>query len=325
MGGQNKQLMRLIRFVGELKQNNYPNCQSFAEKLRNIDLDEHIDIACSTKTVQRDIKALKDKFGAPIDFDYERNGYYLKHHGWNFECPVFADEDILSWVLGAKLASDIIPDPIRSQITMSIDELLTNNNPDFLDTAIINSIAVTGVNVKIDSEVFKTVFRGWLERHSLNIKYKAINNEISERKIDPHILTYYDDAWYLKGFCHKRQAIRVFAVHRIIEAELLDATFEFDKKLMNSVKGVPFRYKEVVNAELWCSSEIAGYMSEHAEGKGYKCSLNKDGSVTLNISKIFKKDLIRLVLSEAGDVELVSPKEMKPEIKAAADKIAELH
>ena len=94
---------------------------------------------------------------------------------------------------------------------------------------------------------------------------------------------------------------------------------------MNSVKGVPFRYKEVVNAELWCSSEIAGYMTEYADGKGYISRQNNDGSVTLDIIKIFKNDLIRLVLSEAGNIKLIEPAELKSEIKAAADKIAELH
>jgi hypothetical protein len=42
---KNKQLLRLIRFVAELKKNNYPNCNTFIKKLRDIDLDENIDIS----------------------------------------------------------------------------------------------------------------------------------------------------------------------------------------------------------------------------------------------------------------------------------------
>jgi predicted DNA-binding transcriptional regulator YafY len=326
MAGQNKQLMRMIRFVGELKQNNYPNCQTFCEKLRDLEYDQ-IDMACSRKTVQRDIKSLKDKYGAPIEFDYEKNGYYLKHHGWSFECPVYPEEDILSWVLGAKLASDIIPNPVSSQITLSIDELLTTNNPDFLDKALVNSIAVSGTNYKINPDVFRTVFQGWLGRQSLKIKYKKPdNNEISERIVDPHVLSFYNEAWYLKAYCHLRKDIRVFAVHRINEAELIDAYFEFKRKLMNTVKGIPFMYKEdVVDAELLCLPDISGFFSEWAEGKNYKFSTNKDGSINLFIQKIYRKELIRLVLSEGGSIKLLNPEELKTEIKTAAEKISEIH
>ena len=326
MGGQTKQLIRLIRFVGELKLNNYPNCESFSQKLRKLDLDKNIDISCSPKTIQRDIKLLKDKFGAPIEFDYEINGYYLKHHGWNFECPIQAEENILSWVLGAKLASDIVPDPVRSQIEMSIDELLTNNNPDFLDTAVIDTIIdSTSVEVKINPDIFRIVFNAWLTRKTLHIKYCPLKGDKSERDIDPQILTFFNEAWYIKSYCHLKKDVRVFALHRIVEAIITDLNFEYDKSLISGIKGVPFTFEKLIDIKVWCSNEIAGYIIEKAEHKKQEFIQYPDGSILLNIPAISKYDLIKWILSEAGHIKLIEPVELRTDIKEAARKIYEEH
>ena len=139
------------------------------------------------------------------------------------QCPIQTEENILSWVLGAKLASDIVPDPVRSQIEMSIDELLTNNNPDFLDTAVIDTIIdSTSVEVKINPDIFRIVFNAWLTRKTLHIKYCPLKGDKSERDIDPQILTFFNEAWYIKSYCHLKKDVRVFALHRIIEAASTD-------------------------------------------------------------------------------------------------------
>ena len=56
-----KQLVRLIRLVAQLKENRYPNCARFAEEMRQADLDENLNLACTPKTIFRDIQTLKLK------------------------------------------------------------------------------------------------------------------------------------------------------------------------------------------------------------------------------------------------------------------------
>ena len=61
-----KQLLRLIRFVAELRKNNYPNAASFTRKLREMDLDQNLNMSCSERTVMRDLDTLRKDFDAPI-------------------------------------------------------------------------------------------------------------------------------------------------------------------------------------------------------------------------------------------------------------------
>lgn len=78
-----KQLLRFIRMIALLKAGKYPNCASFSKMLREIDVDENLNIACTPKTIYRDIKMLKNDFNAPIKFDVSRNGYYLTDTSWD--------------------------------------------------------------------------------------------------------------------------------------------------------------------------------------------------------------------------------------------------
>jgi len=43
--------------------------------------------AVRPKPSSETITILRDDFNAPIAFDAEHNGYYLKLHGWDVACP----------------------------------------------------------------------------------------------------------------------------------------------------------------------------------------------------------------------------------------------
>lgn len=79
-----KQLLRLIRLADQLKSDRYPNCSSFARQMRKLDIEENLNVACTPKTIYRDIQTLKNDFNAPIEFDPSRNGYFLTDLSWSF-------------------------------------------------------------------------------------------------------------------------------------------------------------------------------------------------------------------------------------------------
>jgi len=60
----------------------------------------------------------------------------------------------------------------------------------------------------------------------LRIKYHKVNNEISERELLPYGLVVKAMEWYLVAFCTLSNSIRTFKCERIIEAELIDSTYQ---------------------------------------------------------------------------------------------------
>ena len=67
----------------------------------------------------------------------------------------------------------------KSEINETVDYQLSSNNPDFLDTAFIDSlIAASGVKVKIDPMIFKTVFTAWQEHEALDWELDNMINRV---------------------------------------------------------------------------------------------------------------------------------------------------
>lgn len=322
-----KQLKRLIRFVAMLKENRYPNCTSFAKGLRKEDLNDNVNISCTTKTIQRDIKTLKDEFDAPIEYDSEMKGYYLLHHGWDFPCPLFEEHEMLASVIGARIAEDILPEPLRSEVRQAVDFQLTTNNPDFLDTAFVKSLIVSsGLKVNIRPEVFLNLFDAWKEHCKVRIVYSDVSDKETERVIEPHALVFRDSAWFVKAYCCLREGPRTFAVHRIVGAEILDENFAPDVDIINSVEaGSLFTYDSFQDIEILCNNTILNFLQEKPLHKNQKIERHDDKTFTLKIPDMAKHEAVQMILYQVGDAKALKPIELVQEVAKVAEKIASEH
>ena len=111
-----KQMLRIMRLVDLLKADRYPNCASAARMMRQLDLEENLNVSCSAKTIYRDIQTLKDDFNAPIQFDSGRNGYYLTDPDWS----LLGDSCEPVW-LSAKVPDDVL----YKNVVIRCDAVLT--------------------------------------------------------------------------------------------------------------------------------------------------------------------------------------------------------
>ncbi|HCE42870.1 MAG TPA: hypothetical protein DET40_04930 [Lentisphaeria bacterium] len=322
-----KQLQRLVKFVAMLKENRYPNCYSFVEELRKDDLYGNKNVVCTTKTVQRDILTLKNDFDAPIEYDPEQKGYYLKSKGWDFLCPLFEEHEMLASVIGARITEDIMPEPLRSQVRNAVDFQLTNNNPDFLDTAYVKSLMISpGLRVHIDKDIFNAVFEAWKTHHALEIEYMDSGDRTSKRRLDPHVLAFRDGAWFTIGYCHLRDERRTFAIHRITKAEKTDKTFKPDSKIIDSVEqDGPFKYKNYQNVKLLCDKSILKSITEKPLHKVQKIEQMDNGRFSITVPVVPEYEIMLKVLNQAGLIEVLEPPSLRNQVKKVAEKILSLH
>ncbi len=322
-----KQLQRLVRFVAMLKENRYPNCSSFIEELKKDDLYGNKNVLCTSKTIQRDINTLKNDFDAPIEYDFENKGYYLTHHGWNFPCPLFEEHEMIASVLGSRIAEDIFPEPLKSQIRSAVDFQLSTNNPDILDSAYIRSLIVyPGLKVQIDRQIFNDVFEAWKTHKAIDICYKDVADRISRRTIEPHALVFHDYAWFIRAYCLKQESPRTFAVHRIAETMLTNKKFTPDAKIINSVLEYgPFEYKSVKNVHILCDNQIKKFVVEKQLHKDQQIEKENNKTFVLIIPQIWDFVLIQWILFQGGSAKLLEPKYIKEKINKAAKKILDSH
>ena len=89
----------------------FPNI-TIAGLMRKLDIEENLNVACSAKTIYRDIQTLKNDFNAPIEFDPSRNGYFLTEPDWKF--PGISLEWRKWWPMVRNTTTDWRPAPSRS-------------------------------------------------------------------------------------------------------------------------------------------------------------------------------------------------------------------
>ena len=325
MSVQSRQALRLMTFVAEIKKNNYPNAGSFAKLLRKADVDENFACACSTRTIMRDIETLQKDYHAPIDYDASRRGYYLKIPDWEFSVPIMSDDILSMTLLGTKLASDILPEPIKTDVNTAVEKVLTGNKSEFFDEAMIESLlCATGIKAAVDPVIFKKIFDGWRLHQVVAITYNKPNGGESQRKFEPHIIAFYHGIWYAKGYEYRTKEVKSYAIQRITSAAFGIDTFETDKKLLEQTRrnGL-FEYPKIDGVRLRCDASIAFYLYEHQKAKKFKIERQDDGSLIVTLKPAFQHDVIRWVLGESGKIEVLEPPELRAKVATAGKRIWE--
>lgn len=325
MSIQSRQAVRLIKFIAELKKNNYPNASSFAKLLRQADLEENIDCACSVRTVMRDIETLQTEYHAPIEYDAANHGYYLTDPSWELQAPVMSDDILSMTLLGTKLASDILPQPIRAEVESAVEKVLASNSSEFFDEAMIQSmLCATGIKAAVKPEVFKKIFDAWRHHQVLKITYVKPNDEPSERLFEPHIIAFYHGIWYIKGYDFGRKDAKSLAVQRISTAVFAGRSFITDKKLLeNTRQNGLFEYPKIEGIRLKCDASISFYLREHQKAKQFAIEPQDDGSLIVALRPSIEHEVIKWILGEAGHIEVLQPIELRRKVADAAKRILE--
>ena len=323
-----KQLLRLIKFVAEMRKNNYPNAASFVRKLREMDLDENLNISCSERTIMRDLDTLRRDFNAPISFSPENNGYFLTNSCWELKVPFMDDEMVMSAMLGAQLAGKIMPSPVKEQIRDAVDNSIADNNSELLDQTYIETLLIASCGqTTIPPEIFGTVFQAWRERHVLHLTYRKGNTgEVTERDFEPHIVAYRKGNWYLKGVNLADDRVIVLAIFRILKAEITRFEFKIRKDILKQTEeeGL-FNYPKIENIRVKCAPGIAYYLYEQQKAKKLVITPQEDGSLIVVLPPSVEAEALRWILGEGGNVEVLEPQWLRKKIHASALKAAEVN
>ena len=98
-------------------------------------------------------------------------------------------------------------------------------------SGIFNKHVPTWLNVDFSDwsyrgeEIFQNIKYAIVESKILQFDYFGAQGDRTSRKVEPIQLWFKSRAWYIKGFCHMRQDIRLFKLNRIRNFVLTDESF----------------------------------------------------------------------------------------------------
>ena len=183
---------------------------------------------CSPRTLQRDL-ALLAQAGIPVDYDAQTRRYRLLDTGWTFPLAALTPADALALALLRGLAA-VPGTPHGEALRQSLDKL-TGSLPPALSALVEEAAAVVEWGTPrrdYSQSPFDLLEEAARCRRTVELDYDSRSRaERTWRTVDPYRLEAREGQfWELHGWCHRRQAVRTFALDQVCGVRQAGASFE---------------------------------------------------------------------------------------------------
>lgn len=287
-------------------------------------------LGCAVRTIWRDLRVLEDA-GFPI-YDERapdgRRGLWRVEDGFKAKLPLkltlsevaalFMSREFLA-PLGASLLG-----PAVTTAFEKIGGVLSRDAMGLLER-MREIVGVRAVGAKLQlpaAEHLPTIQTGLLERRSLRMRYYSFQRDAeTERDVDPYHLTHFNGGLYLIGYCHLREAVRVYAVERIRAVEVLRRRFEipagFDaKEYLDKAWGI--LQGDLVTVRVIFSKKAARYIREHLWHPSQRFRELPDGRLEMTLRVADTLEVRRWILGYGTDAEVVEPDTLRTAVREQA-------
>lgn len=201
--------------------------------------------------------------------------------------------------------------------SITVDSALINNEVHFISDPI----------TVIQDGVFENVLKATKMHCTLQLEYKTAQNEDYEkREFDPYHIICQKGSWYVLGYSHSSQAIRLWAMPRIKNCKVTKNKFTIPKdfKLEQHIDvqmGAWGAGTQKYKVEIEFVKGMKTFVMERTWHKGQVIKENKDGSVYLSFETIQLSQAASWVMSFTGGAKVLNPPELKEMVKNAAKEI----
>jgi len=298
--------------------------QQLLNSRRLVRTQEFLDeLEVSRATFKRDLEYLRDRFHAPILYDRDQEAYRLDEKAedsalWQLPGLWFNEQELRALLTMDRLLEDLQPGvlselvaPIRKRLT----KLVESGERSAADIAQRIRVLPMGSRA-IEPAQFRVLATALLSRRRLRLRHRRNRDgEVLEREVSPQRLVHYRDNWYLDGYCHKRQALRTFAVDAIERATVLDKPArEVDDDALErhfaSGYGI-FAGSDTQEAVLLFNQSRARWVSRETWHPRQDGKLQLDGSYLLKFPYSREPELVMDILKYGADVEVLAPQSLR--------------
>lgn len=309
---------RLYEIDRLISQEVYPNCSY---------LSDYLEV--NRRTVERDIERLRDMFGAPIEYDRRRKGYYYSEPFVLTEVKLREGEAIALF-LGQKLLMQCKGTPLEEfvkramlKIRRLMPQEIEVNLERALEAVSFHVDPLRGEEVAV-AQIYQILVKALGERKVVEMEYYSAGRKaVSGRKINPYHLRLVDGTWYCIGFCHERREVRTFALDRILSLSVtgehyrIPADFSIDDYLRDSwtiERGVP---RQVA---IEFDSTQVPYIREKQWHHSQKIEDLPGGGLRMTLTTGSTGEIMRWVMSFGSHARILEPDELRQQVIKELDK-----
>ncbi len=310
---------RFLWFDGRVKAARFPNAKILAEKFE-----------ISGRTAQRDIEFIRDRLGAPLNYNPQRKGYYYIDTSYELPSIWFNEDNIIALSLAVRLASSIPDTGTKHKLFTLLEKVFITHSSDGKLTfdKLTEKISVKNIEYsKVNERFFLLTLNALFNGTPLQIHYGSPHSKKeTNRTILPLHLIQYMGSWHIIAFCTLRNELRDFALSRIKSIKqsgdrvVIPKGFPSIKEYTRKHFGIMQGGKSL-QVCLKFSPSVAEWMLEQIWHPEQKNELQKDGSLLMKFPVADFRELKRKILSYGSEVVVITPGKLANEIR---DEIVEM-
>ena len=289
-------ISRYLLLLKKLKQTPYASFEDisffFTRQFDALQLfDDQLQVAFSKRTLQRDIREIRDLFGIDIGWSKKYKGYYLlddEHDRLNFQRVLEAFDLFHSLELASDLKDCIQPESRQASGAVHLPDLVR---------AIRQSR-----NIRFEYEKFK-------------------DDSHTQRMVDPYLIKEFRQRWYVVGRDHQDGKVKSFGLDRVRHLEIST------KRMTKPDPGVPqniYRYAFGITATGQEKPQRIVLAFDPLQGKYIKSlplhhsqtilSDDRNG-LTVELTLCISHELVMELLSFGATVTVIKPTALAQRLK----------
>ena len=315
--------LRIIQIDEEIRSGSYPNGTTLAKKFE-----------VSRATIMRDIEFLRDRYNAPLEFDQSKNGYYYTDSTYFIQSVMLSEGELFTVSTIMPLLEQYKNTPLEESFK-KIMEKMTKMLPDqvSVDSYFMNRDIkfISDPLPKIKASVFDRIFKSARLKLTISCSYRSLNSQdYAFRNIDPYHILCQKGNWYVLGYCHEAEQVRVFSIARMKDVKVGAQSFTvpegFDiKNFIDPNFGIWSNGGRPVKIELLFDKKVNTYIIEREWHTTQEIHQQDDGSVYLSITTNQMQEIEHWVRQFGSSVKVLNPPELRERIIAEAEKIMHLY
>lgn len=285
---------------------------------------------CSERTVRRDLRDLRDLDHLPIEYDRVGQTWYYTREVAHLPSMLVDAEDRRALLFSLQVAGQLENTPLCESARRLSRKLLDTLPPERLTrfTRMMQSVRFVGPRLPpIRADVWDVLLLSLEARSTMHITYTdGYYRSKTRRDVDPYGLIMRDRHWLLVAYCHLKEDICVFALHRITSAKTTDKPFTapanfIDRYLTDSIDGVQStgqKHKVILRIP----KDAPAFVHERRWSDRETRRKDKRGNTLIQFRTAALFIVEREVRAEGGWVQLLQPAEARQRLHESAQKLA---
>ena len=280
------------------------------------------------RSIQRDLEKLAIEIPLTCDTRDKPYGWSWLKNAKVFDIPGMDPQTAMSFHLVKTFLEPLIPRSSLHHLTphfTQADNVLKNLKDNAL-TKWSSKIRIVPEGLPlippvVSNKILDAVYTGLLDEKCLLTKYSSrASNSTKELELNPLGLIYRDRIIYLIATAWDYQQVRLYALHRIKRAEIIEKSivkpngFCIDDYINEGTFNFPISNK-TINLKVLFDKKTAFHLEETPLAKNQTLSTKKDGNILLEVKIQHTQQLLWWILSFGDKAEVLSPSTIRKEIK----------